>query len=214
MICGSRVVDNYRFLGELDDPGGAMFSRVRFDTDEELVPTDFVFTVAPGATAELEAEIIRRLAAVAPAWTLGVRPLASVRDDYFRLKLLALLVFGSVAGFLILNVALGLFGVLWYSINQRRAEIGLRCAVGADAGRIGRQILGEALVLTTFGVILGLVIALQFPVLQVLPGAGVEVYGLAILGAATFLYLIVSVCAVYPSRLAARIQPAEALRAE
>ena len=51
-----------------------------------------------------------------------------------------------VACFLIINVALGLFGVLWYNINKRRSEIGLRRAVGASGNSVSKQLVGEALV--------------------------------------------------------------------
>ena len=60
-----------------------------------------------------------------------------------------------VAGFLIINVALGLFGVLWYNINLRKSEIGLRRAVGASGNAVSKQLVGEALVLATFALIIG-----------------------------------------------------------
>ena len=72
-----------------------------------------------------------------------------------------------VAGFLIINVALGLFGVLWYNINKRRGEIGLRRAVGATGNSISKQLVGEAMVLSTISLIIGSFFAVQFPLLNV-----------------------------------------------
>jgi putative ABC transport system permease protein len=128
--------------------------------------------------------------------------------------MLIIVLFFVLAGFLVFNVALGLFGVLWYSINRRRGEIGLRCAVGADARRISGQILGESLMMATLGVVLGLFFAIQVPMTGLFGSVGLGVYLLAMVSAAALIYLIVTACAVYPSRLAARIQPAEALRDE
>jgi putative ABC transport system permease protein len=120
---------------------------------------------------------------------------------------------GVVCVFLLVNVALGLFGVLWLNINQRRAELGVRRALGATGAAISRQVLGEILVLTTFGLTLGLLVAAQFPLLGVL-NVKTSVYLIGMALAAAGLYLLATVCALYPSRLAAGIQPAVALREE
>ena len=118
-----------------------------------------------------------------------------------------------VAGFLIINVALGLFGVLWYNINKRKSEIGLRRAVGATGNSVAKQLVGEALVLSTFALIIGSFFAVQFPLLNVfnLPAS---VYIIALLFAVAFIYLLVIVCALYPGKQAASIYPAVALHEE
>jgi putative ABC transport system permease protein len=89
----------------------------------------------------------------------------------------------------------------------------VRRALGATASAISGQVLGEILVLTTFGLALGLLVAVQFPLLGVL-GVAPGVYFLAMALAVVGLYLLAAVCALYPSQLAARIQPAVALREE
>ena len=118
-----------------------------------------------------------------------------------------------VAGFLIINVALGLYGVLWYNINKRKAEIGLRRAVGASGADVSKQLVGEALVLATIALIIGTFFAVQFPLLNVfdLPAG---VYITALLLAVLFIYLLVLFCALYPGRQAAAIYPAVALHEE
>jgi putative ABC transport system permease protein len=118
-----------------------------------------------------------------------------------------------VAGFLIANVALGLFGVLWYNINKRRGEIGLRRAVGATGTAISMQLVAEALVLSSLSLILGSFFAIQFPLLNVfdLPSG---VYLSAIALSVIFLYLLVIICALYPGKQAAGIYPAVALHEE
>jgi putative ABC transport system permease protein len=54
-----------------------------------------------------------------------------------------------IAAFLLVMVAFGLFGVLWQNTTQRIPEIGLRRALGADAGSIYRQIIAEQMLLST-----------------------------------------------------------------
>ena len=118
-----------------------------------------------------------------------------------------------ISVFLIVNVALGLFGVLWQTISQRRAEIGVRRAMGATAGAVSGQVVGEILVLTTFGLLLGLGLAVQFPLLGVFD-VPAGVYGTAMVLATGVLYALAAGCALYPSRLAAAVHPAVALREE
>ena len=81
----------------------------------------------------------------------------------------------------------------------------------AASPEVSKQILGETLVLTTFGLALGVFFAIQVPILDLFTSVSAGVYSLAIASAAAILYVIVTVCAVYPSRLAARIHPAVAL---
>ena len=169
--------------------------------------------VAPGEGGVLQEKIARTVAGVTRQWTTEVRVM---NDDRLHRRLFTLVpVVGlCIMGlFLIINVALGLFGVLWYNISQRRAEIGLRRAMGATGAGIGWQFLGEMMVITTFGVILGSLLAAQFPLLSAfdLPA---RPYLLAIAAAAGAVYFITALCAWQPSRLAAAIQPAVALREE
>ncbi|MBC8081884.1 MAG: FtsX-like permease family protein, partial [Hymenobacter sp.] len=146
-------------------------------------------------------------------WTSSITPLAEERATQLKTGLAPLVALVLVCVFLIINVALGLFGVLWQTISQRRGEIGVRRALGATAGTISGQIVGEILVVTTFGLGLGLLVAAQFPLLGVL-GVPAGVYGTAMLLATGGLYALTFVCALYPSRLAAGIRPAVALREE
>ena len=60
-----------------------------------------------------------------------IEHLTNKRKSINYFALVPMIVLLIVACFLIINVALGLFGVLWYNINKRRGEIGLRRAVGA-----------------------------------------------------------------------------------
>ncbi|WP_375435183.1 FtsX-like permease family protein [uncultured Hymenobacter sp.] len=169
--------------------------------------------VRPGEGGELQQKITRTVAGVTRQWTTEVRTMEDDRLNKRRYTLTPLVGLALIGGFLVVNVALGLFGVLWYNISQRRAEIGLRRAMGATGAAISRQFLGEMAMVTTLGVVLGGLLAAQFPLLGAfsLPPT---LYVAAIAAAALLVYLITALCAFYPSRLAAGIRPAVALREE
>lgn len=130
-----------------------------------------------------------------------------------NLTLVPLLAMLIIACFLLINVALGLFGVLWYNISKRKSEIGLRRALGATGPAISLQMVSEALVLSTLAVMVGVFFAIQFPLLNVfdLP---TNVYIKGIVLAVIFIYVLVIICAFYPGRQAANIYPAVALHEE
>ncbi len=116
----------------------------------------------------------------------------------------------TICGFLILNVALGLFGVLWYTISKRRPEIGLRRTLGASKFSISSQFTLEVLLVTFFGILLGLLFAVQFPMLQLFDTENANYY-YAMVSASSVILLLVFACALIPSRQAALVNPAIAL---
>jgi ABC-type antimicrobial peptide transport system permease subunit len=115
--------------------------------------------------------------------------------------------------------AVGVANVLLVSIRERRAEIGVRRAVGATRGAIFAGFLIEALVMTLSGGIVGIAaawaltkIAILFP--QVPADARPHISLVTALTALTLLTLVGLVSGVWPAKRAAAVFPAEALRAE
>ncbi len=117
-------------------------------------------------------------------------------------------------GFLaVMLAAIGLYGVMSYMVAQRRQEIGIRMALGADQGRVLSLILREALVLVVVGVAAGTGLAIftgrfaETLLFGLTPNdpltIGASVAGLAIIGAAA---------SVFPAWRAARVEPTTALR--
>jgi putative ABC transport system permease protein len=137
-----------------------------------------------------------------------------MRATNHRLYLGPLVVVGLVAGFLLLMVALGLTGVLWQSVTQRTREIGLRRAKGASIAHIHAQFLGEILVMTTLSLTVGVVAAVQLPLFDQVTGIGARVYATSLAISILAIYCLTAACAYYPSRIATRVPPAEALRYE
>lgn len=202
----------YRAGGELSEPQPGYFLHISpQDTARALF--NLLVRVQPGSGALLEKKLNEEIKAASGGWTSSIGTLPDARQTQLKVNFTPPVILGVVCVFLLVNVALGLFGVLWLNISQRRGELGVRRALGATGAAISRQIVGEILVLTTFGLLLGLLVAAQFPLLGVF-SVKAGVYGTAMALAAAGLYLLAAGCALYPSRLAAGIQPAIALREE
>lgn len=214
------LVDEFRNGGQLTGTKNMVFMRVELDDKQgwdRFSSTEFgriLLRVRPGSGVDVEERILNRVAAVAKDWTLSITRLEDVRRSANRTSMIFPVILAVICVFLIINVALGLFGVIWYNTNRRRAEIGLRRAMGSTVRQVYSQIVGEALVLSTFGIVIGLFFAVQFPLLNLIPFIATGTYLLSIVIAVVLIYLITVVCALYPSALAVGIQPAIALHDE
>jgi putative ABC transport system permease protein len=145
----------------------------------------------------------------------GIETMEEVASDSMaqpRLQVTLLLVFGAIAALLAIA---GVYGVLAYSVEQRRREIGIRVALGALPGDVSGRILRESLVLGMAGVAAGLAGALA--VTRLLRSLLFEVKPndpLTLLCAAAVLLVVVIAAALIPARRAARVDPMVALRYE
>jgi putative ABC transport system permease protein len=213
------VFDDFRKDGELSTPENFLFQRARLDdaVPKAGVPRRLLVRLVPGTPASFEETIVKRLMAEAPAWSFEVEPADVMRESKLRQYTLPLIAVGTVAGFLLLMVALGLTGVVWQSVTQRIHEFGLRRAKGATIVNIRRQVLLEMGIMTSLALIVGVILLAQVPLLPLssefkqIP-VGVFTVSLAISAAA--IYLLTLLCGWYPSRLATKVQPAEALHYE
>lgn len=203
------VIQNMKDKGDYQPIENGMYRRM--DTAGYKYGT-ILLKVSPGADAAFESKLFKALSN-AIGTSIEIEHLDKKLVSKNKIFLVPAIIFMIVAGFLIINVALGLFGVLWYNINKRKGEIGLRRAVGASGNSVSKQLVGEALVLSTLALIIGSFFAVQFPLLNVfdLPAS---VYIIALLLAVVFIYVLVIICALYPGRQAASIFPAVALHEE
>jgi putative ABC transport system permease protein len=208
------VVSDFRKAGELMPKGNFMFQIRRHMGSDDGPPRHLLVRVRPGTPAEFEEALVKRMEGVAPDWSFEVKPLAQVRASSFRFFLTPLIVAGTLAFFLLLMVGLGLIGVLWQNLLQRTREIGLRRATGASSAAVQRQVLLEQLLLTSLGVLIGILLVVQIPVLDLIGVLSHSVFTAGLLTAMAAIYLLSLLCVLYPSLLAARVQPAEALRYE
>jgi len=142
----------------------------------------------------------------------NLRPLTELVDEA-RGPVRFVTALGSLFGALALGMAaLGLFGVLSFSVRQRTREIGVRMALGAGEVRVLRMVLGSGLRLTLAGIALGMGGA--FLCARVLAAAvqGVRPGDVqAWLGAPLLLFLVALLACWMPARRAARVNPLVAL---
>ena len=167
-----------------------------------------------GTPFQFEETITNRLSNIAKDWQVKMNTFELLKKSATLQSLIFPVILIVVCGFLVINVALGLFGVIWYNTNRRKSEIGLRRALGSSALEIYKQIIGEALVLSTFAMIFGSFFALQFPLLGIFGFIEIKTYILAYIFSIILIYIITTLCALYPSKLASNLEPAEALHYE
>jgi putative ABC transport system permease protein len=121
----------------------------------------------------------------------------------------------SFAGLALVLSALGIYGVLSYSIAQRTREIGLRRALGADQGCVLRLVVSSGAKLAIFGIVAGTATALILTRLMIGLLYGVRPADPATFGVVTFVMAASSLLACYiPARRAVRVDPMVALRHE
>jgi putative ABC transport system permease protein len=166
--------------------------------------------VTPGADATFEGHLYKTLAGYMKNSDIEIEHMTNKRVNTNYFSVIPIIVLSIVSCFLIINVALGLFGVLWYNINKRRGEIGLRRAVGATGNSVSAQLVTESMLLATLSLIIGTFFAIQFPLLNVF-NLEAGIYIVALVLSIIFIYLLVLVCSLYPGRQAAAIYPAVAL---
>jgi len=213
------VIEEFRQNGELSSPENYLFYRMRFDPPDPQasLPERIFVRLAPGTPAAFEETLVRRAMAVAGAWSFEVEPLDTMRVDKLREYTIPLMVVGTIAGFLLLMVGLGLTGVVWQSVTQRIREFGLRRAKGATIRSVRAQVLTEMMIMTSLALIVGVALIAQLPLLplpsemRVIPA---PVFVGSIIVSALAIYVLTLLCGWQPSRLATRIQPAEALHYE
>jgi len=111
--------------------------------------------------------------------------------------------------------AVGIYGVVAYSVAQRTHEIGIRMALGAQRSDVLRSVIGKGMMLALVSAALGLLAAAPLPKLFAATLQGFRVHGLAIFICVPVLLLLVVLAAIYvPARRATRIHPVVALRYE
>lgn len=208
------LIEDFRNHGEFMSPQPFVLYRHSLESAKTM-PRTLLLKVRPGTPRAFEADLQRQLKLVRNDWGYQVNTLAELRSAQFSESLLPLKILGVIAVFLLAMVAFGLFGVLWQNTTRRIPEIGLRRALGAQAGDIYRQIIAEQVLLSSLAMAAGLILLLQLPLTGVLGEAlNWPVFLSAAALSMAVIYLLSLLCSLYPGWRASRLHPAAALHYE
>jgi putative ABC transport system permease protein len=206
------VVGNVRYDSLVDEAPPAVYfphPDLTYEFMTLVVRTD-------GEPTAIAPAIQREIRALDPNQPLSdVRTMNQVMSEWVARSRFNTLLLGLFAGLATLLSAVGIFGVMNYSVALRTRELGLRLAVGAQPRQVLLLVLKQGLVLTIVGVVLGL--AAAFGLTRLLSGVlfGVGAFDVTTFASISLLLVIVSLFACYlPARRAMRIDPLRALRYE
>jgi len=156
------------------------------------------------------ASVLRGLDSTMP--TGDWRPLTELVDRAVSPRRFIMQLLGSFAGMALLLAALGIYGVIAYSVSQQSREIGIRMALGATASSVRGRVLVRTLALTGAGIVLGTAAALGLARL-----IGSLLYGveptdpLTLTGMVLILGAVALLAGYLPARRASRIDPVKVL---
>ena len=184
-------------------PGGWFVSSPGY-----VVKTARAETIAPEIRA-----LVHEVAPEAPMYRTYTMQFLAKRS--MRQLSFTMLTLGVAATLALILGAVGLFGVLSYIVAERTREIGVRMALGAEAGRVRRMVVVQGARVVGIGAVIGLVVALAST--RVLSGL---LYGVPAVDEWTFvamtaaMMLIGLVSSYVPARRASNVDPMESLRSE
>jgi hypothetical protein len=223
-----RSVDVRGFTGTTQQPVIGVAQDVRMAARDQVMPTVYQplgaaamphgyvlvrSALPPAQTEQLVADALARIDANIPffrAESLGQSLRRANAEELLLARLLSLFALLAVT-----LAAIGLYGVVAYSVAQRRREIGVRMALGARAVSVVGLVARQSFTLLTVGVLLGTLGGYAFS-----RALASRMYGVAPVDAATYIVAIAGFAAVaalasaIPTRSATRVDPMETLRLE
>ncbi len=205
------VADEREFGAETEPPITAYFPVEQFN-----IGSRFLVARTTSDPVQLTQSVIKEIQTLDPE--LPVYDVSTMEQrlyDSLARQRFSMLLLGVFALFAVILAAIGIYGVMAYSVNQRTHEIGIRMALGAQPRNILRLVIRQALILVTVGIAIGL--AAAFALTQVMSSL---LYGVSTTDALTFALTAFALGAIalfasyIPARRAARVDPMVALRYE
>ena len=206
------VVADVRHVALEESSGPEVFMPFRQNADFSAVGLVLRTTMPPDTVG---ASIRSALSPVVPNLPANqVETMRRLVDKTVSPRRFVTMLLGGFAVFALTLALLGIYGVISYTVGQRRQEIGVRLALGATAARIQRGVIRETLQLAAVGVAIGTVASLLLA-----RTLGSLLFGVTSTDAVTLVAMLLTVAAVavvggyLPARRASRIDPATAFRA-
>jgi predicted permease len=206
------VVNDVRALALEDEP-----ALVIYLSHHQVTLRSMWLTVrAVGAPSSVAGTVQREIWAIDKTLPVAnLQPLTQLMSEAAAQPRLTMLIFALFASAALALAAIGVYGVVAYSVAQRTREIGVRMALGAQPRRIVRGVLRHGLTLALLGIAIGLGAAYTLArfIAAILYGTqptDALTYG----GVAVVLALCAAVASLVPARRAARVDPVMALRSE
>jgi predicted permease len=210
-VVGVAANSKYFTLGE--DTAMAMYTPYAQGAGASLAPQLVVRTARPES---LVREVARRLGPLDPAAAIEVKPMRNALGFALLPSRVGAVLLGAAALLGLALAAIGLYGVLAYSVARRTREIGLRMALGADGRAVLRMVLRESAALVGLGLAIGLALSAfaTRPLAIFLVSELSTTDPITYLGVVTVLSAVAVAATLGPARRAIRVDPMAALRCD
>jgi len=214
------VVSDVRDRGLNNDPGPTMYVPQAQVPDAvnalnvRITPVAWVVRtrVEPYSLSGPIQEQLRQASGLPVSEVRSMADVVSRSTSRQRFNMLLMTIFGGSA---LLLAAIGIYGLMAYSVEQRTQEIGIRLALGAESGDIRKMIVYQGMRLAVVGVVIG--VASAFGLTRFIASFlfGVKAWDPVVFISIPILLTVVALCAVwFPAGRASRVDPISALRYE
>jgi hypothetical protein len=212
------VADDIRSLGLQEAPiQEAYFPMAGPPGKEGFEPYRYMYFVvrAPSlSTSAVVAHVRQVVARMDPTIPIGdVKPMELVVAESMAQTSFTMMLLLIASGIALVLSAVGIYGVISYVVGQRRTEIGIRMALGAQVTQVSRMIVSQSVSLAMAGIVAGIIVSVAVTRLfRTLLFEVSPTDPLVLTGVAVVLLLMAVVASLGPTRRAARIDPVEAMR--
>ncbi len=211
------VVANTPMFGVTGPPGQELYVPLEVMQADPYVGRDLTMEVRTAGDPDAMVGRVRRAMMTAgPDIPFpSVRALTTILDPQYRSWELGADAFSAFGLLALLLAAVGLYGVLVYTVERRSRELGIRAALGADPHALVRMVVTSGLLTTLLGALIGLAAALlagRFVASLLYDVSAHDPLSLA--AAAAVLLLVAGAASYLPARKAARVDPLSILKAE